>query len=177
MRFYTNFLVEEAEQMNAAKAVRRLRQEFPHWPQGIRERWPSCLAEPFRCIPLEPEYDWALPLTHVWSEKWSAPIYFLICPMCGRRVRNLLRLCDADAWACRQCHRVKYVSQLTSESAVARGHLAARALLEWHLSQPGPKPRSVQRLQRKVERTAWALESPSGQWVRRRWKEETACEN
>ncbi len=169
--FERHFLVEEAAFLDVARAVRWLRRVLPSWSGRRRKRWPQCLTEPFTALPPDPDGGWALLLDHTWSRRWNAPIYWFLCPVCGRRVRRLVRLHEDDFWACRGCHRAKYVSQLQSDSAVAAGHLEARNHYNWLMSQPGPKSRSVRRLKRKLDRTAWALETPWGRLVKQ-WREE-----
>ncbi len=169
--FEHHFLVEEAAFVDAAKGGQWLRRTVPSWPKRLRDRWPQCLSEPYGALPPDPAGPWAFRLGHTWSHRWSAPIYWLHCPVCGRRARRLLRLHEDDFWARRRCHGAKYLSQLESDSAVAAGHLKAQRLYQWRISQPGPKPKSVRRLKRTLQRTAWALETPWGKLVRK-WRED-----
>ena len=163
---YIRFLVEEAEHLDIAPMVRWFRREAPHWPKVVRDRWP--LTEPLSRVPLDPldkgHYQDEVKLAHLWSRRWNAPIYFFLCPRCHRRVRRLLRLDETDVWACRLCHRAKYVSQLQSTSRLARGWEAASQYLDWRLSRPGPKPRSVARLARQVARAEEAFDGDAA-WL------------
>jgi hypothetical protein len=122
---------------------------------GCRASWSS----PISRLPVDLRGTAWLPLTHVWSKRWNAPIYFFRCPRCYRRVRRLLRLNEEDRWACRQCHRAKYASQLQSVRRRGIAHLAILDRLVLQLQRPGRRTRTMAQLSRKVERTGAAFEA------------------
>jgi len=167
VRIYVRFLVEEAQFLKASAAVRWLRRSSPNWPPDEKKKWDSFLREPYTRMPLDPAQDEWLPLTHTWSVRWNAPIYFFSCPFCYKRVRRLLRLNDEDQWGCRRCHRAKYASQLRNLSALGIAHLRLAEHVDWLLSQPGPRTRSMARLERRTRMTEPAFVADWERFARR----------
>lgn len=152
------FLVEEAEFLDAPAGARWLR-KHSGWSDKAKRRWEPYLKEPFTFLPLDPDGEESLPLTHTWSERWNAPIYFFRCPLCWRRARRLLRLNEDDHWACRQCHRAKYVSQLQSIRGRGLAHFRVVEHLRWLLSRPGPRTRTMVRLAGQADKSGLAFDA------------------
>lgn len=155
---YIRFAVEEGEALWCTAEVRKWKRRLPRLRKDFRRRFGLDQAVwtqlPYR------EGDTgvytSLPLRHIWPYKWQAPQLYWACPLCHRRVRRLIRLDERDNWACRHCHRAKYVSQVLrpgmSVFALARlgehfyDHYSAR----W--ARPGPRPRRLRQMERELDR-------------------------
>ena len=150
-------IVEQYQSLWVTECVRWLRRALPSLPKRRVEAYRASGGEPFQYTPVSAHgtatYE-LLPLTHIISNPWGAPIYYFLCPLCRRRVRRLLREAAEpdDRWACRWCHRARYASQRRSYS-VNFNHLDGLEQLYSDLwSRPGPKPARAMKIRRELLR-------------------------